>query len=81
MSKVWRPLPIINIVHEAIVELTDGGEKPVLDEDIKGFIESRYGVKLSDTDLFKALIRLELLGVVRVSSSMRDSLLVKLVRK
>ncbi len=80
---VWYNEPIINIVLEKIRELTKGGSVPIREDELLSALE-RDGYSISNTDLAKALIRLELLGVIYVVSSGKDekgSRNIKLVRR
>ncbi|MCE4621285.1 MAG: hypothetical protein F7B95_02440 [Desulfurococcales archaeon] len=81
MSKTWRPLPVINMVYETIVEATNNGEKPVLDEEIRVLVENKYRIKLSDYDLADILVKLEILGWISTSSTAKEGLIIKLKRK
>jgi hypothetical protein len=80
LDRVWSELPIINVVYEALQQLSKG-EKLVLDEDLKSYIDLNYGLKLSNRELSKILMKMEVLGIIQVSSSGKENLLIKLIKK
>ena len=77
---VWYQSPLTNLAYEALRKLSKG-EKPVIDEDLKNYIEINYGIKLSRRELVKTLMKLEVLGIISVSSSGKENLLIKFNRK
>ena len=77
---IWYQSPLINLTYEALRKLSKG-EKPVIDEDLRNYIEINYDIKLSRRELVKTLIKLEVLGIISVSSSGKENLLIKLNRK
>ncbi len=67
---VWAPQTVVNAVKEAVERLSRNGEVPVKETDIVSYIESMLpSASVGRTDIVKALITLEALGVVRVVSS------------
>lgn len=76
---VWYHSPLINLVYEALRKLSRG-EKPVLDEDLKNYIEMNHNIRLSRRELVEIIVKMEILGMISVSSSGKENLLIKLVR-
>ncbi len=70
-QNAWSPLPVVNIVKEALEKATKGGKIPVKESDLIAYIESEqyWGYKPSRADVANALITLETLGYVHVKSS------------
>ena len=68
-SEVWRPLPTVNYVFDALRRLTRDGDRPTRLLDLMAEVERTAGSKVSYTDLVRALARLEILGYVRVTAS------------
>lgn len=75
---VWTESPMLNIVYEALKELSKGGKEPVTESQILSYL-ARNGYSISLPDLVKSLMRLELLGLVYVSSSTKEERMVKLL--
>lgn len=75
----WRSLPLVNMVYEALVDRSRGGDVPVRVEEIIDWIYKRFNYRLSEADLSKSLLTLEALGKVEVLRTGRD-VIVKLVR-
>ena len=68
-SEVWTPLPLLNHVYEAIVEVTRGGDRPAKLLDVMATVEKRAKTKVSYAELVKEIMRLEILGYVKFTSS------------
>ncbi len=82
VGDVWRPIPLINYVYEVIVRATKSGERPAKVIDIIVGLEKRAGFRPSYSELANALLRLETLGYIRVTSSRTfEEYLIELVRK
>ena len=78
---VWRSLPVINAVYEAILSLTKGkNESQVNEVDLYPELE-RMGYKLSPIDVSKALMTLEMYGYIVVESSGRDEKIIRLAKR
>jgi len=75
---VWTESPMLNIVYEALKELSKGGKEPVTESQILSYL-ARNGYSISLPDLVKSLMRLELLGLVYVSSSTKEERMVRLL--
>jgi len=75
---VWTESPMLNIVYEALKELSKGGKEPVTESQILSYL-ARNGYSISLPDLVKSLMRLELLGLVYVTSSTKEERMVKLL--
>ena len=78
-AMAWHETPLRNKVYEAIKRLSRNGEVPVPEPDIISYLNS-MGVNISKKDLVNALIVLEQLGYIVVSSSTKDERLIKLVK-
>jgi hypothetical protein len=76
----WRSLPLANMVYEAIVERSGGGDRPIRVDDIVDWVLKRFDYRLSESELAKALLTLEVLGKVEVSRTGRE-VIVKLARQ
>jgi hypothetical protein len=69
-------------VYEVIVRATKSGERPAKVIDIIVGLEKRAGFRPSYSELANALLRLETLGYIRVTSSRTfEEYLIELVRK
>ncbi|MDP8002940.1 MAG: hypothetical protein ACP5I6_02495 [Caldisphaera sp.] len=77
---IWVESPYLNLVYDALKELTKNGEMPVSDKEIISYL-SRQNYEISPADLIKILIKLEILGYVSVNSSTKEDRLIKLVFK
>jgi len=77
---VWRSLPVINAVYEAILALTNGGTSQVNEGDLYPELERR-GYKLSPMDMAKILMMLEIYGYIVVESSGKDEKIIRLAKK
>jgi hypothetical protein len=75
---VWTESPMLNIVYEALKELSKGGKEPVTESQILSYL-ARNGYSISLPDLVKSLMRLELMGLVYVTSSTKEERMVKLL--
>jgi len=75
---VWSESTMLNIVYEALKELSKGGKEPVTESQILSYL-ARNGYSISLPDLVKSLMRLELLGLVYVTSSTKEERMVKLL--
>jgi len=75
---VWSESTMLNIVYEALKELSKGGKEPVTESQILSYL-ARNGYSISLPDLVKSLMRLELLGLVYVSSSTKEERMVRLL--
>jgi len=75
---VWTESPMLNIVYEALKELSKGGKEPVTESQILSYL-ARNGYSISLPDLVKSLMRLELLGLVYVTSSTKEERMVRLL--
>jgi len=76
----WRNYILVGKVYEVIASLTRGGDRPILEEDVRAEFEMRHGYRLSDADLAKALLTLEALGRISTISTGGDTLMIKLRR-
>ncbi len=79
--KPWRNYTLVGKVYEVIVQLTRGGDRPIMEEDVRAELEMKYGYRMSDADLAKALLTLEALGKISTSTSGAESLIIKLSKK
>lgn len=68
VDQIWIDRHHVNLVHEAIVQLTKGGETPVGEQVLLDYL-ARQGVYLSRRELAKLLLTFEILGIVSVSTS------------
>jgi hypothetical protein len=68
---VWYNQPLINIVYETLREMTSDGKVPVTDEEVLSYL-IKNGYSISLADLTKILLKLEIMGLVRVSSSTKE---------
>jgi len=76
----WRSLPLANMVYEVIVERSGGGDRPIRVDDIVDWVLKRFDYRLSESELSKALLTLEVLGKIEVSRTGRE-VIVKLARQ
>jgi len=76
---VWRSLPLINVVYEAILSLA-GNSGQVNEGDLYPELERR-GYKVSPMDLTKVLMMLEIYGYIEVESSGKDERIIKLPKE
>jgi len=76
----WRSLPLPNMVYEAIVERSRGGDRPIKLDDVTDWVLRRFNYRLSESELSKALLTLEVLGKIEVSRTGRE-VIIKLVRQ
>ena len=76
---VWSEEPLINKVYEKLKELSKGGTEVIREVELASAL-SKDGISVSSPDLSKALLKLEMLGLVRVASSTKDERLIKLLR-
>ncbi|MGC8573199.1 MAG: hypothetical protein C0172_00145 [Caldisphaera sp.] len=74
---IWAESPYLNIVYDEIKRLTKDGEIPVSEREIISSL-SRQGYEMSPADLIKILIKLEIMGLIVVSSSTKEDRLIKL---
>ncbi|MGC9209864.1 MAG: hypothetical protein ACP5FT_01140 [Acidilobus sp.] len=75
---MWAEEPLINKVYEALKELTKDGKEPVTEAEIISYL-TRNGYSVSLPDLVKVLMKLEIMGLVYVTSSSKEDRLVKLI--
>lgn len=68
---VWYNEPLINIIYEKLRELTKNGSEPIREDELISALE-REGYSVSESDLVKTLIKLELMGLVHITSSGKD---------
>ncbi len=68
---VWYDQPLINVVYDAIKELTQGGKRPVTDSEVLSYL-IKNGYSISMPDLLKVVLKLEILGIVHVESSTKE---------
>lgn len=81
-SEAWHPVPLANYVYEVIVWATKSGERPAKVVDILVGLERRAGFRPSESELANALLKLETLGLIRVTSSRTfEEYIVELVRR
>ena len=76
---VWSEEPLINKVYEKLKELSKGGSEVVREVELVSAL-SKDGISISLPDLTKTLMKLEMLGLVRVASSTKDERLIKLLK-
>lgn len=75
---VWYNQPLINVVYETLKEMTNDGKVPVTDEEVLSYlIKSGYSVSLAD--LTKVLLKLEIMGLIKVSSSTKEDRQIELI--
>ncbi len=67
-SDIWIERHHLNVVYDALMELTKGGSTPVGDQMLLDYLK-RQGLELSRRELAKILMSLEILGRVHVYSS------------
>ncbi len=77
---VWAEEPLINKVYEALKELTKEGREPVTETEVISYL-SRSGYSVSLPDLVKALMKLEILGLIAVTSSSREDRIIRLSQR
>ncbi len=74
---VWVESPYLNLVYDEIKKLTKNGEVPISEKEIISSL-SRQGYDISPADLVKLLIKMEIMGLIVVSSSTKEERLIKL---
>ncbi|AFZ71118.1 hypothetical protein Calag_1411 [Caldisphaera lagunensis DSM 15908] len=74
---VWVETPYLNLVYDEIKKLTKDGEVPISEKEIISSL-SRQGYDISPSDLVKLLIKMEIMGLIVVSSSTKEERLIKL---
>lgn len=74
---VWVESPYLNLVYDEIKKLTKNGEVPISEKEIISSL-SRQGYDISPADLVKLLIKMEIMGLIFVSSSTKEERLIKL---
>ncbi|ADL18812.1 hypothetical protein ASAC_0405 [Acidilobus saccharovorans 345-15] len=58
-------------MYETLREMTSDGKVPVTDEEVLSYL-IKNGYSISLADLTKILLKLEIMGLVRVSSSTKE---------
>ena len=76
---VWSEEPLVNRVYEKLKELSKGGSEVVREVELVSAL-SKDGISVSLPDLIKVLMKLEMLGLIRVASSTKDERLIRLLR-
>ncbi|MFP3265009.1 MAG: hypothetical protein RXO54_04165 [Acidilobus sp.] len=77
---VWYNQPLINVVYDALKELTQNGKVPVTDGQLLSYL-LKNGYSISSVDLMKTLLRLEIMGLVHVSSSTKEDRQIELINR
>lgn len=75
MSKIWTPVPL----PTAIIEILEK-KKSMVDKELLKELEGRCG-ELSLRELNNALMKLEILGIIRVSRLVKGRRMVELARR
>lgn len=75
MSKIWTPTPLPTAIIEILEKKNSMVDKELLKE-----LEGRYG-ELSFRELNNALMKLEILGIIRVSRLVKGRRMVELARR